>query len=399
MTECTMYSPRTFEEVKLLVNGKVQENLHLEYKSSELLIGNPGLKIARTISSFAHSDGGAVIYGVIEKDGLPDRVDSGVSNAQRSRESLEQLVTSHITPNIDGLGIYPISVSKHRSIFVVEVPKSLGKLHQCSDHKYYKRHNFQSQPMEHYEIKDVRNRSIKMQRLVNIELELTSTFFYLAVSNPGSSTATHVSFSFPDELNWYGETKPPPLIRNGAEYLAPGQKFLFRLARVNSLFSTERATERRFTASVKYVHPDFDTIVSHQFHFDVENYYGTVSLSSDVLKLERTLDGQSRKLIRELEKVGARLEDISQIAKPAGLYLSTSTLRNLSGIFERRDGLEKIDPFRSNQHVFREVLGVDWNLAFDLEMHFLHPHSSKLEDLEGMTPDVLARLKDCFHID
>jgi hypothetical protein len=75
-----------------------------------------------------------------------------------TKEWLEQVIKSRMTPIIDGVRIHPIEVTPGTTLFVVEIPKSRRGPHQASDKKYYKRYNFRSAPMEDYEINDVRNR-------------------------------------------------------------------------------------------------------------------------------------------------------------------------------------------------------------------------------------------------
>lgn len=49
-----------------LINNGIEENLHLEYKSSSSLERTEGKKkeISKDISAFANSDGGTIIYGI-----------------------------------------------------------------------------------------------------------------------------------------------------------------------------------------------------------------------------------------------------------------------------------------------------------------------------------------------
>ena len=64
-----------------------------------------------------------------------------------------------IQPRIDGLRIIPIHVGPCVSdyCYVVNVPQS-STAHQSLDRRYYKRRNFESTPMEDYEVRDVMNR-------------------------------------------------------------------------------------------------------------------------------------------------------------------------------------------------------------------------------------------------
>jgi hypothetical protein len=144
----------------LITNG-VQENLNLDYKHRASLDNNDVRKneIGKDVSAFANSDGGTLVYGMEENGHLPVRLE-GVDPSVTTREWLEQVINSKIRPKVDAIRINPIPLTAPRTgtVFVVYVPASPRAAHMASDHKHYKRYNFQSVPMEHYELEDVRRR-------------------------------------------------------------------------------------------------------------------------------------------------------------------------------------------------------------------------------------------------
>ena len=148
-----------------LISDQVQENLELDYKACDALQKTDGKKkeISKDVSSFANSAGGVIIYGIVEKGHLPDSIDSGFDPNNISREWLEQVINSNIHPRIDNLHINQVELnntSSGRVIYVVTIPQATTRApHQAADHRYYKRHNFQSIPMEDYEIRDILRRA------------------------------------------------------------------------------------------------------------------------------------------------------------------------------------------------------------------------------------------------
>lgn len=152
-----------------------EESSYLEYKSAGALAKNQRAKdeISKDVSSFANSGGGVIIYGIKEYDEtdkrhLPEKIDP-VNGKEYPKEWLEQVINGNIQPKVDGLRIIPIQVSdkeKNQVIYVVEIPQS-DTAHQAKTHRYYKRYNFMSSPMEDWEIKDVINRKSK----TNIRLD------------------------------------------------------------------------------------------------------------------------------------------------------------------------------------------------------------------------------------
>ena len=123
----------------------------------------------------ANSAGGLIIYGVKEYDeadkrNLPEKVDA-VDQTEFSKEWLEQVI-NNIRPRIEGLAIYPVQIdSGHNDVvYVVEIPESTTA-HQAKDYRYYKRFNFQSVPMDDYEVRLVMNRAATPDLFLTFSLE------------------------------------------------------------------------------------------------------------------------------------------------------------------------------------------------------------------------------------
>lgn len=143
-----------------MIADEIQENIHLDYKRSEAIQNNKRDEIAKDVSAFANSDGGVLVYGVEEKDHLPIKIDDGVDDSKFSREWIESAILTRITPKVPDSRIVPVTLSPGRSMYIIIVAKSYQGPHQAGDKKYYKRFNFSSEPMEHYEVSDVRNRRL-----------------------------------------------------------------------------------------------------------------------------------------------------------------------------------------------------------------------------------------------
>lgn len=155
----------TKERVEKFISDKIEESSHLDYKGAGALNRGDQRKVAeitKDVSAFANSDGGTIIYGILEfreedKKHLPEKIDP-IDGRDYSREWLDQVI-GQISPRIDGIQIFPVQVGPEEwhVAYVVEIPKSLTA-HQARDLRYYKRYNFQSEPMQDYEIRDVMNR-------------------------------------------------------------------------------------------------------------------------------------------------------------------------------------------------------------------------------------------------
>lgn len=149
-------------DLEALIQARVTESITIDYKRSEALNDKSKKEIAKDVSAFANSAGGKVVYGLVEENQIPVRIDAGVNPKIYSREWLENVISSNISPRIDGLLIKEIFLSTGNVCYVIDIPAATSRApHQCCpDHRYYKRHNFQSSPMEDYEVKDVMHRSL-----------------------------------------------------------------------------------------------------------------------------------------------------------------------------------------------------------------------------------------------
>lgn len=154
----------TEDDLLRLIASSVQENVQLDYKSCAALQNTDGKKseISKDVSAFANSAGGVLVYGIVEVGHVPVRLDEGFDPNYLSKEWLEQVINSRIQRKVDGIRINPVDLPKThpgKVAYVVVVPQSSRAPHQASDKRFYKRYNFESVPMEEYEIRDVSRRS------------------------------------------------------------------------------------------------------------------------------------------------------------------------------------------------------------------------------------------------
>lgn len=159
----------------LIANG-VQESLHLDYKASAALSTEKKADISKDVSALANSDGGIIVYGIAEKDGEPNRIDAGSDLKKFNKDWLEQVISSNISPRIQGVRIRQIAVGEGRAVFALSVPKTeSGGPHQANDQRYYRRFEARSVPMQDYEIRDVMGRVGRPH--LKLELRLRSNIF------------------------------------------------------------------------------------------------------------------------------------------------------------------------------------------------------------------------------
>ena len=397
-----MNFPKTLEEVQQLILNQIQESLHLDYKGGDALdpLRVRAAEIAKDVSSFANSDGGAIIYGVGEENQLPSKIDDGVDHNRFSRERLEQIIQSNISPKIDGVEVVQIPISIERSIYAVWVPKSFRGPHQASDCRYYKRFNFQSAPMEDYEINDVRSRRRTIPPLVNMEVKIDGGFVVnLNVSNNGAYTAENVTFQFPDGFKWLKKNPVPNIFLRGIDYFPPGKSFRFFYGTFVDVLRKDSELPSKFDVSVNYFHQGAGEKITEVFRFDLSDYEGALVDRSELFEHGTQIKESFRELIKEVHKLNENMGGFPALADATGLSLSFPTLRNLKRIMEGSEQFEKIDPVYCSHKVFMEVLGVEMNIALRLRDLFSGRHQDKkLQDLEGMTEDLLRKIRKHFFV-
>lgn len=179
----------TERDLQELIRDQVTESLTLDYKASSALQRTDGKKteLCKDVSAFANSAGGLLVYGIVEDGHVPTHIDDGLDPNEISKEWIEHVLNSRISRRIDGLQIHPIPLTQHRPgrfAYVVSVPASPRAPHMASDHRFYKRFNFESVPMEEYEVRDV------SRRLVEPEVRMHGTLLNDIASDGSASGAT-----------------------------------------------------------------------------------------------------------------------------------------------------------------------------------------------------------------
>lgn len=160
----------TKEDLQYLIENRIEENFELEYKESRALGRQDRkiLEIAKDVSAMANSAGGILIYGIAEDGHFPESI-TPIDNNDYSKEWLENIITSNISPKIADLQIITIAVD-NGFVYVVKIPQSAIAHQNTRDYKYYKRRNFKVDPMLDYEIKDIMNRA--KYPVIELEFEI-----------------------------------------------------------------------------------------------------------------------------------------------------------------------------------------------------------------------------------
>jgi hypothetical protein len=300
----TTISPETIEDIQRLIDDGIQESLHLDYKDGRGLTKKSRDEVVKDVTAFANADGGVIVYGVEEDGHLPIRIDGGVNDSDMNREWLDQIIAANVTPTIEGIKIRQIPHTENRSLYVVEIPKSYRGPHQSSDKKYYKRYNFRSSPMDHYEIFDIANRKSRAPTPIKIDVEIVRYMVRLTIENIGNYPVHDVKFKFPDGFSWPAGREFPRVFERGVRYFPSGKKFSYYYQSSHSVFDEKGVIAKEFEIHVSYVHPEIGQKISDEFYINLDDYYGTTFEADPDERLTRALNEGFRILRDSLNAIG-----------------------------------------------------------------------------------------------
>ncbi|MGE5445954.1 MAG: helix-turn-helix domain-containing protein [Ignavibacteriales bacterium] len=165
----------TEQDINNLISNKAEETINLDFKSSDSLGTQEQKKkeLAKDVSSFANSEGGIIVYGIRENNHVAESL-SFIDGSNFTKEWIEQVIHSNIHRKIDGVLIIPVRFENDvsKTVYVIKIPESNQAPHMTSDKRYYRRYNFESVPMEEYEVRNLYNRLQKTDlSIVNLSCQ------------------------------------------------------------------------------------------------------------------------------------------------------------------------------------------------------------------------------------
>lgn len=253
----------SLDDIEYLINNEVEENIHLDYKAAGALAKEDKKRseITKDVSAFANSDGGIIVYGIAERDHRPQEI-SPIDGRIYTKEWLENVINL-IQPRIEGLKIYPIRVDDlEKSIYIVQIPKSDNAPHMANNHCYYGRKNFQSLPLEDYEVKELYNRVSIPKLLIDnctfyVEEENRDTITYhlaAAVKNNGKRECESYKLNFYINNAQYCDISYRTLEEKNAYTFLDYNRIKLSSCSQAPIYPTEQLDMGHFRIIVKKVH-------------------------------------------------------------------------------------------------------------------------------------------------
>ncbi len=130
----------TREDLESLIENEVAEQKTLEYKQE--LPGDTDSEkkeFLADVSSFANANGGDIIYGIAEQNGVPkELVGLDVENMDQTILRLEQIIRAGIEPRIHNIEVRPVKLSGSKYALIIRIPKSYVGPHWVKFKEHYK---------------------------------------------------------------------------------------------------------------------------------------------------------------------------------------------------------------------------------------------------------------------
>jgi hypothetical protein len=188
------------------------------------------------------------------------------------------------------------------AVVIVTVPKSFHGPHQASDKRYYKRFNFSSFPMEHYEVEDTRARRGILGPLISVEL-VHGKIFKFVIRNIGQAAAFNLKFIIPEGVKWaYGG--PPRQFVEGISALLPGVSISVPFASYPQFGrGKDSNAEPSFALSVVYEHGATGGLFTEEFRFGRPEFDGAAGEGSYFKDEVRDVNKHMKLLVQAVDRI------------------------------------------------------------------------------------------------
>lgn len=143
-----------------LMENEVRESIVLDYKRDLPGKSDEDKKeFLRDVTAFANAEGGDIIFGMAEEDGVAnDLVGLEANGLDAEMLRLNNLLRDCVDPRIHGLNMKPIAMENGRQVLHIRIPKSLEAPHlvQLGNHKqFWMRNPSGKHPMSSSEVKAI----------------------------------------------------------------------------------------------------------------------------------------------------------------------------------------------------------------------------------------------------
>jgi len=168
------------DEIERMIREGFSEDLYIEFKTvnnAHLTNKEDKQNFAKSLSGFANSSGGLIIWGVVASKN-EENIDCASGKSEITPLSLfvsrlNSLTGEMVVPQVEGVEHRKIETGRDRGFAVTLVPESDAGPHMAKAglNRYYKRSGDSFYVMEHYDIEDMFGRRKKPKLKLSTQIE------------------------------------------------------------------------------------------------------------------------------------------------------------------------------------------------------------------------------------
>jgi Putative DNA-binding domain len=359
----------TFINLQRIVDDGIQEGLRLEFKPANIIENSNTGIIAKAVTAFANSDGGILIIGITANKDTKSKTTGaslvGLKNSKDKTEWLETIIENNTYPSVWDYQVFPIENHNAERFYWISIARSKSAPHQSEDKIYYKRNGSNSIPMEHFEIEDVRSRSLVLDTPLDISVDIDQgVFTELRIANNGNKPISECRFEFITNLALNEKTKSR-LEDRGLNFLHGKQEAVFFLGPLRDFLAEARATLR-----IKFQYKLGEKKVSDARDFDFHDFDHQSIIHSPHEKILEKIERSIVRLGDKVESLDKHMKTISQAFSSSGLHLSDSSLEVFKN--PKASKLRKYRIAKADVEGIRDILKVDAEQAREICRFFAY---------------------------
>lgn len=347
----------TIEDLEKFVADQPPESVTLEYKSSRLLQKSDAQAICKTVSAFANSIGGTFVIG-IDASGESLKLDGGWPENSRI-DWLHRIINSGTFPAVETVTITEIAAESGK-YYIISVNVSPKAPHQGQDQRYYRRRGSHSDPMEHYEIEDIRNRPKSEQLPLDISLFTEGQLLSLKLRNVSPSDPVDNLIVVIDANFEFDRISVTRLTERGLRQMRPSVEHVFLLDSFPAIL--QATSEPKLHVSVTYDWRGRNEHDSATFYLG--DYLNTSIVTPPVVHALKDLSKKVDAIRGSLDKLGSYAAAWENATDGSGLRLSQRTIRSLL----KQD--QRFDPSEFDWRGYQVILDISADDALSLHHVF-----------------------------